>query len=148
MRTLTTTLALLCLFAGAASAQQLEFSKVPDLVDLVAVPLRAEYVLTCREKVSGYLKNGWEKVDSPAVKITGTSPVIMTLLIKNWNRIRDPIAKYVMVDVCLETKTDYVIEADRAELVPRTVDWDIRWGPRPEGAVGPSYIPQKTRTRP
>lgn len=104
------------LLAGSASAET--FSRVPDLAQLVSRPIRGEYVLLCSQYIAGAKGHGWREVQRPKVVLERFPSLELTTMVRP-GLPTDKIATTVLVHLCVESDTDYVIDAGRAKPVPR-----------------------------
>ena len=111
--------AVLVLLAGSASAKK--FDRVPDLLQLVKDPVRAEYRLVCPQNVDMTRDRGGFKVlKVPGGDITldGFRSLKLVLMFKP-GKPSDKIATVLLVDRCIESETTYTITSDRVKQATR-----------------------------
>ena len=98
------------LIASTAIAQDERiYTQVPDLLDLVETPLRAEYRLTCKNIQGESEAQGYTAIRAKdgLVRMSRFLSVELVLM-RKMLRPSDFIAKALLVSVCLEQRTDYV----------------------------------------
>jgi len=134
-------LILVALISGSASAET--FDRIPDLAQLVKNPIRGTYLLACSKNVDAAVLAGFEELRIPggSIKLSGFSSFTLVVMI-NPGKPSDKIASNILIDLCIESDTNYTIVSKGSVTIPRTVDaGDTGWVLSGER----SAIPQKTR---
>jgi len=129
------------MLSSSASAES--FDRIPDLAQLVPDPVRGTYLLACSTNVGAAQLAGFSVVPRPGgpIRLDGFNTLTLVLMV-NPAKPTDKIATNILIHLCIESETDYIIVSRGSVPIPRDTDPDNIMGGSKRSA-----IPQKTRTR-